>query len=75
MSKKIAVVGGGPAGMMAAYAAACQGAQVTLFEKNEKLGKKLYLTGKGRCNLTNAREIEDFFAQIPRHPKFLYSAF
>lgn len=75
MNRKIAVIGRRAGGMMAAYAAASQGAQVTLFEKNEKLGKKLYLTGKGRCNLTNAREIEDFFAQIPRNPKFLYSAF
>lgn len=57
---KIAVVGGGPAGMMAAYAAATT-AEVTLFEKNEKLGKKLFLTGKGRCNITNARPQEDFF--------------
>lgn len=70
----IAVVGGGPAGMLAAYAAASSGAPVTLFEQNEKLGKKLFLTGKGRCNITNAREIEDFFGQIPTNPKFLYSA-
>ena len=62
--KKIAVIGGGPAGMMAAYAAA-RNAEVILFEKNEKLGKKLFLTGKGRCNITNARPQEDFFANIP----------
>lgn len=71
---KIAVVGGGPAGMMAAYAAARQG-QVWLFEKNEKLGKKLFLTGKGRCNITNAAEMQGFFSSVRRNEKFLYSAF
>ena len=71
---KIAVVGGGPAGMMAAYAAARQG-QVWLFEKNEKLGKKLFLTGKGRCNITNAAEMQRFFSSVRRNEKFLYSAF
>ena len=71
----IAVIGGGPAGMMAAYAAAMGGARVTLFEKNEKLGKKLFLTGKGRCNITNARPQEEFFSNIPGNAKFLYSAF
>ena len=71
---RIAVVGGGPAGMMAAYAAASS-AEVALFEKNEKLGKKLFLTGKGRCNITNARPQEDFFSNIPGNAKFLYSAF
>ena len=53
MKKNIAVIGGGAAGMMAAYAAAKSGAQVTLYEKNEKLGKKIYITGKGRCNVSN----------------------
>lgn len=71
---KIAVIGGGPAGMMAAYAAAINKAQVTLFERNEKLGKKLFLTGKGRCNFTNIRPIDEFFSQIPKNAKFLYSA-
>ena len=71
---KVAVIGGGAAGMMAAYAAASIGAEVTVFEKNEKLGKKLYITGKGRCNITNACDIEDFFPNIPTNPKFLYSA-
>ena len=71
---KVAVIGGGAAGMMAAYAAASRGAEVTLYEKNEKLGKKLYITGKGRCNITNACDIEDFFPNIPTNPKFLYSA-
>lgn len=72
--KKICVIGGGPAGMMAAYAAASRGLQVVLLEKNEKLGKKMYITGKGRCNVTNAAETEDFFLQVKRNPKFLYSA-
>lgn len=71
---RVLVVGGGPAGMLAAYAAASRGNSVTLFEQNEKLGKKLYLTGKGRCNVTNACATEDFFAQVPRNAKFLYSA-
>lgn len=72
--RRIAVIGGGPAGMMAAAEAAERGLAVTLLEKNEKLGKKLFITGKGRCNITNAAEIEDFFKNIPRNPKFLYSA-
>ena len=72
--KKVTVIGGGPAGMMAAISAASCGAQVTLLEKNEKLGKKLYITGKGRCNLTNACDITDFFENIVSNPKFLYSA-
>ena len=71
---RVAVVGGGPAGMMAAYAAA-QNHEVWLFEKNEKLGKKLFITGKGRCNLTNSAEIESFFSSVCRNAKFLYSAF
>lgn len=70
----IVVIGGGAAGMMAAYAAAVNGAEVTILEGNEKLGKKLYITGKGRCNITNACDIEDFFSNIPTNPKFLYSA-
>ena len=72
--KRVAVIGGGPAGMMAAVSAARAGAQVTLYEKNEKLGKKLYITGKGRCNLTNACDITDFFANVVNNSKFLYSA-
>ncbi len=72
--KNVAVIGGGPAGMMAAIAAAEAGAAVTLFEKNEKLGKKLYITGKGRCNLTNTCELPAFFGNIPRGDKFLYSS-
>ncbi len=60
--------------MMAAFAAAECGAKVTLIEQNEKLGKKLYITGKGRCNLTNACAAEDFFGQVVSNPKFLYSS-
>jgi len=72
---KVFVVGGGAAGMMAAIHSADSGADVTLFEKNEKLGKKIYITGKGRCNVTNSSEAEVFFKNINRNPKFLYSAF
>ncbi|MCR5799614.1 MAG: NAD(P)/FAD-dependent oxidoreductase [Lachnospiraceae bacterium] len=72
---KVIVVGGGAAGMMAAIAAAENGAEVTLFEKNEKLGKKIYITGKGRCNVTNDCEPEAFFENIVSNPKFLYSAY
>lgn len=61
--------------MMAAIAAAGKGHQTELFEKNEKLGKKLFITGKGRCNITNAADIEDFFPAVISNPKFLYSAF
>ena len=68
------MIGGGAAGMAAAYAAACSGEQVVLFEQNEKLGKKLYITGKGRCNLTNAGGRDAFFSHVLKNPKFLYSA-
>ncbi|MCM1104524.1 MAG: NAD(P)/FAD-dependent oxidoreductase [Clostridium sp.] len=71
---EILVIGGGAAGMMAAYAAAKKGHRVTLIEKNEKLGKKIYITGKGRCNVTNAGETAEFFEQVVRNPKSLYSA-
>lgn len=72
---RVIIVGGGAAGMMAAYAAAECGHNVVLLEKNEKLGKKLYITGKGRCNVTNACERDKFFENIVSNPKFLYSAF
>ena len=72
---RVLVIGGGAAGMMAALAAAEGGAQVILLEKTEKLGKKLFITGKGRCNLTNDAEREAFFAHILRNPRFLYSAY
>ncbi|MCR5196772.1 MAG: NAD(P)/FAD-dependent oxidoreductase [Pseudobutyrivibrio sp.] len=70
----VVVIGGGAAGMMAAYAAGMCGHMVTLIEKNEKLGKKIYITGKGRCNFTNACDVEDFFKNVVSNPKFLYSA-
>ncbi len=72
--RKIIVIGGGPAGMMAAISAASSGADVTLIEKNEKLGKKLYITGKGRCNLTNACDPSGVFDNIVNNPKFMFSA-
>ena len=72
---KVIVIGGGAAGMMAAIASADAGAKVCLIEKNEKLGKKIYITGKGRCNVTNAGEIETLFANCVSNAKFLYSAF
>ncbi len=72
---RVIVVGGGPAGMMAAIQAAKNGHQVILLEKNEKLGKKLFITGKGRCNITNACDTEELFPQVVSNPKFLYSAF
>ncbi len=72
---KVFVVGGGASGMMAAIAAAENGSQVTLFEKNEKLGKKLFITGKGRCNLTNACDRDTFFDHVVTNPKFLYRSF
>lgn len=71
----VLVIGGGAAGMMAAYAAAKRGQTVRLYEKNEKLGKKIFITGKGRCNLTNGCEVEDLFANVVTNEKFLYSAF
>ena len=72
---QIIVVGGGAAGMMAAWSAAKEGAGVTLLEKNDRLGKKLYITGKGRCNVTNACGKDEFFTHLYRNPRFLYSAF
>ena len=74
MNKKVVVIGGGAAGMMAAISAAENGAAVTLLEPNERLGKKLNITGKGRCNVTNDTDIEGLMAHIPRNGKFLYSA-
>lgn len=70
----VIIVGGGAAGMMAAISAAENAHNVTLYEHNEKLGKKLFITGKGRCNLTNASDIEDIFNNIVKNSKFLYSA-
>lgn len=73
--KKVIVIGGGAAGMMAAIQSALSGSEVLLLEKNEKLGKKLFITGKGRCNITNACDISDLFSCVVSNPKFLYSAF
>lgn len=72
---KILIIGGGAAGMMASVFAARNGHEVHIFEKNEKTGKKLYITGKGRCNLTNACEMDALFAGVCSNEKFLYSAF
>ncbi|MDX5708950.1 aminoacetone oxidase family FAD-binding enzyme, partial [Clostridioides difficile] len=73
--KKVVIIGGGPAGMIAASTACEKGYDVTLIEKNHKLGKKLAITGKGRCNITNACEIEELIENVPTNGKFLYSAF
>lgn len=70
----VAVVGGGAAGMIAAIAAAENGHKVTLYEHNEKLGKKLFITGKGRCNVTNASDIDEIFNNVVTNSKFLYSS-
>ena len=72
---KVLVVGGGAAGMFAAIFAAYNGNEVHIFEKNDKLGKKLFITGKGRCNITNAGDMETLFASVVTNSKFLYSSF
>ena len=72
---KVVIVGGGAAGMFASIAAAECGHQVVVYEKNEKLGKKLYITGKGRCNITNACDMEGLFEAVRTNAKFLYSSF
>ena len=73
-SKKIAVIGGGPAGMMVAGTACEYGADVTIFEHSDRLGKKLAITGKGRCNVTNNCSINDFMENVTKNPRFLYTA-
>lgn len=73
--RKVIVVGGGASGMMAAIAAAEKGAQVTLLEKNNQLGKKLLITGKGRCNVTNSKDIAQLINSFPHNGKFLFTAF
>ena len=72
---KVLVIGGGPAGMMAAISSAKHGNEVTLIEKNKALGRKLLITGKGRCNITSSLNIDEFIKNIPGNRKFLYSAF
>jgi predicted Rossmann fold flavoprotein len=75
MKEKICIIGGGPAGIIAAGIAGSLGKDVTLIEKNERIGKKLFITGKGRCNITNNSPIEDFFDNIMSNKNFLYSSF
>lgn len=75
MNCDLIVIGGGPAGMLGASTAAAKGLKVILLEKNDKLGKKLFITGKGRCNVTNYGDGDDFFHNVMTNPKFLYSAF
>ena len=70
---RVVVIGGGPAGMFAAIAAAENGHHVTLLEKNEKLGKKLFITGKGRCNVTNACDTEELFPAMMSNPTVSYT--
>lgn len=72
---KVVIVGGGPAGMIAAISAAQSGDNVVLLEKNNSLGKKLLITGKGRCNITSSVDIEEFINYIPGNGRFLYSSF
>ena len=73
-NKKVAVIGGGAAGMMAAGTAIYYGADVTIFEKTDRLGKKLAITGKGRCNVTNNTTVNEFLENVTKNPRFLYSA-
>ncbi len=73
--KKLIVVGGGPAGMIAAGTAGSRGLDVVMLEKNERLGRKLLITGKGRCNITNITDLEGLIANVPDNGKFLFSAF
>ena len=72
---KVIVIGGGAAGMIAAIMASRNGHKVVLIEKMRSLGRKLSITGKGRCNITNATEMENFIKNVPGNGKFLYSAF
>ena len=72
--RSVLIIGAGAAGLMAAVFAAGAGAEVTVLERNEKPGKKIYLTGKGRCNVTNDCTMEEFLREVPQNPRFLYSA-
>ena len=73
--RNIIVIGGGAAGMIAAIAAAKEGCAVSLYEKNEKLGKKIFITGKGRCNVTNAGDMDELFGAVITNKKFMFSSF
>ena len=73
-TRRVIVIGAGAAGMMAAIHASAMGAEVTLFEKNDRVGKKLRITGKGRCNVTNDCSVEEFLLNVPTNPRFLYAA-
>ena len=73
-ARRVAVIGGGAAGLMAAAVAARAGAEVTLFERNDRVGKKLRITGKGRCNVTNDCDMNEFLTNVPTNPRFLYTA-
>ncbi|MFR6312820.1 NAD(P)/FAD-dependent oxidoreductase, partial [Anaerofustis stercorihominis] len=72
--KDVIIIGGGASGLMAAISSLECGKKVTLIEKNEKAGKKIYITGKGRCNVTNNKDISEFFDHIMKNKEFLYSA-
>ena len=74
IQKRIAVIGGGAAGLMAAGTATLYGGDVTIFEHMGRLGKKLAITGKGRCNVTNQCTVEEFLQHVPTNPRFLYTA-
>src|SRR3954469_7289348 len=71
----VIVIGGGPSGLMACIAAASQGAKVLLIDKGDKLGRKLGISGGGRCNVTNAKELDDLIKHIPGNGRYLYSSF
>ena len=73
-ARRVAVIGAGAAGMMAAVTAAEAGADVTLFERNDRVGKKLRITGKGRCNVTNNCDNNEFLSNVPTNPRFLYAS-
>ena len=73
-ARRVAVIGGGAAGLMAAAVAARAGASVILFERNDRVGKKLRITGKGRCNVTNDCDMNEFLTNVPTNPRFLYTA-
>ncbi len=74
MERKVVVIGGGAGGLISAYYSALNGNKTILIEKNEKLGKKIYITGKGRCNVTNDCEVEEFLANVVTNSKFLISS-